>query len=444
MPHPSPVIGMILTPLVLIALMVSAHILQRKNAIDSELSRKLVHIGMGLVALTFPYLFQYTWPVLLLSALSVALMLLLRFIPVLKSSMGGVLNSVKRHSLGEVYFPISIAIIFSITQHNRILYIIPILILTLGDAIAALIGVRYGQFKYKTSDASKSFEGSVTLFTIAFLCTHIPLLLFTHIGRLESLLIGLIIGLLVMEIEAIAWNGLDNIFLPIGAYALLHSFIRLSSQDLSLRLVIAFLCISIVYIIRDKTTLDGGALLGVALLLYISWVLAGWRWIVAPMLVVIAYPLLSPKKGDSHHRAHNIHSVLSVGSVGFIWIFLNTQLNHRDLLYPYMVSYATQLALIVMARWRHYRGERVGRVISSRIAIISCLIIVTSYLLLTGVTYLSIAKSIVVLPFIIFSILSFCRLEQGQGVSATTPLRLRRQALIAGASSFLSALLLLI
>src|SRR5437867_4045500 len=83
---------------------------------------------------------------------------------------------------------------------------IPILILTLADAIAALVGMAYGAHRYTGIAGQKSAEGSLAFFTVAFLTTHIPLLLLTtdqQMAREKVLLISLTIGFLVMLMEGI-------------------------------------------------------------------------------------------------------------------------------------------------------------------------------------------------------------------------------------------------
>jgi phytol kinase len=72
----------------------------------------------------------------------------------------------ERRSLGEVYFPAAVAVLFCLSHQTPLLFCIPILMLTLADAVAALIGVRYGRLRYQTLEGQKSAEGSITFFTL--------------------------------------------------------------------------------------------------------------------------------------------------------------------------------------------------------------------------------------------------------------------------------------
>jgi V/A-type H+-transporting ATPase subunit I len=81
------------------------------------------------------------------------------------------------------------------------------------------------------------------------LSTHVPLLLFTDIGRAESLLLGLTIGLLVMLIEAIGWNGLDNLLVPVGGFFLLLGYRQLDARQLLMLFLIVLALLAAVRVL---------------------------------------------------------------------------------------------------------------------------------------------------------------------------------------------------
>jgi phytol kinase len=115
-----------------------------------------------------------------------------------------------------------------LTAGDKILYSIPVLMLTFADSTAALIGLSYGRNGLATAtEDPKSIEGSFAFFWAAFMSTLVPVLLYTNIGRAESLLLSLIIGLLVALIEMISSGGYDNLFIPLMGYAFLISHMPL-------------------------------------------------------------------------------------------------------------------------------------------------------------------------------------------------------------------------
>jgi phytol kinase len=353
---------------------------KRRYQPHPELVRKLLHIGMGLTALTFPWLFTSPWPVLLLAAITVPGLLLFRRVKTLKRQLGGVIDGVERtESLGEIYFPLGVAALFLLSGGEPLRYSIPLLLLALGDAVAALVGVRYGLLHYTTLEGHKSAEGSLAFFIVAFFSAHIPLLLFSQTGRAETLLISLILGFLLMMVEAIAWHGLDNLLIPVVGFLLLNTFLEMNVTELVIRLCLTLALVIFVFLWRRQAYLNDSALFSAALIGYLSWTLADWRWFLSPFIVFIGHIFLAsarqlvilgrwdgsvaqlkqifqappstlPRKNPA--KLYNIYAVLSVGSGGLLWLLVFTLLHRQELRYPFTLAYAAQLALLVMITLR--------------------------------------------------------------------------------------------
>jgi phytol kinase len=375
----NPWLAIALVLIILLGLMVALRLVQYYFSPHPEVVRKLLHIPMGLLTLTFPWLFHTSFPVVLLAIFATAWLTLLRIYKPLRQTLGSVLGGVERRSLGELYFSIAVAILFVLSDGNAILFCIPMLILTLADAMAALVGVTYGKLHYAATDGQKSAEGSLAFFTLAFFSTHIPLLLATDTGRAESLLIAVIIGLLVMLLEAIAWLGLDNLFIPLGGFILLKTHLEMDVPALLLRLAITVVLVGLVLLWRQRTTLTDSALLGAIFVGYLSWLLGGWLWLVAPLVLLISYPFLiqridqektpltplerqvmiwlptepgsgqEGKRSLQWERVHNIYAVLSVVAAGLLWLGLFSIFEQPKFIYPYTLSFAANLAVIGVA-----------------------------------------------------------------------------------------------
>ena len=69
---PHPLLGILLVLAVLFSLMAALKVYAHRCKPHPELVRKLLHIGMGLLTLSFPWLFNALWPVWLLAAIAVA------------------------------------------------------------------------------------------------------------------------------------------------------------------------------------------------------------------------------------------------------------------------------------------------------------------------------------------------------------------------------------
>ena len=123
----------------LLSLMAGVRWLGARYGWSPELQRKAVHVATGLTALIFPLMFSSPWPVVLLMGFAICIMLTLRHPHFARKSIGASLHGVDRVSYGEILFAAAVAFTFFRSSEETILYILPILVLTLSDAAAALI-----------------------------------------------------------------------------------------------------------------------------------------------------------------------------------------------------------------------------------------------------------------------------------------------------------------
>ena len=190
----------------------------RKTSVRPETTRKLLHVGSGILTLAFPFVFVDLWPVALLSGgaalvLAAARLCFVRF--------SGVVGRVERASWGEFYFPLSVVILFwlSLGEH-ALLFVIPVLVLTLADTAGAVVGTRFGMTRY--CGAGKSVEGSLAFAVVAFVSVCAPLMAWSRIGAPEALMTAATLALLLALLEGAAQRGLDNLLIPIAGYGLLR------------------------------------------------------------------------------------------------------------------------------------------------------------------------------------------------------------------------------
>jgi phytol kinase len=411
----------------------------------AEVTRKLLHIGMGLSTLSLPWLFRELWPVLLLAGLSVALLIALRVVKALKQGLGSVVGGVDRASLGEVYFPLAVAVLFGLYLQEDdtrpgvrvLLYCIPLLLLTLADAAAALVGIHYGQVQYATADGHKSAEGSIAFLACAFLLVHVPLLLWTETGRAECLLIALLLALLAMTVEAIAWNGLDNLVLPLASFLLLKIYLGLSVDELLFRVEFMVALLTVVYLFRYLTTLQGSALLGAFLVGYVCWALGGWEWLPAPVILYFTYSYLAPKTPVSLRRHHTVHAVACVASTGLLWLFLAAILQRWELLYLFTLAFAAHLAMIGVASVKLDYPHLSGAAAVALCVGISWPLMFGPYLVMKGLDGCSVRCALVALPGIALATAVFYMIQpEITNCPADTP-RWLRQGLLATLGSLL-------
>lgn len=293
---PPPLVGMALVAVLLTVAVAAAAALRRLGAISGEVARKSVHVQLGLIIAAFPWLFTALWPAWCLTAVSVVALAGVRWWPWLRLLVGGSLHDVTRMSWGEFCFPIAAAVAWTLAPGDWIRFSLPILVLAVSDAVAALVGTTYGKMRYSAGNGQKSWEGSLAFFTATFLVVHVPLLLFTGVGRAESLLIATDMALLLMLVEALAWDGFDNLFIPVAGLLMINDSIARSVAELGERtLVLAALIIGSWWW-RKRTTLDDAAVLACAVLGFELWAVCGWHWLVAPAILFTVYTAVFPPR----------------------------------------------------------------------------------------------------------------------------------------------------
>jgi phytol kinase len=439
MAHPlsvNPWLAMVVELAVLVGLMVGLRVIQRHGGISAESSRKLYHISGGLTTLSFPWVFTSPWPVILLTVITIPTLLALKYIRALKGNLGAVLYSVERKSFGEVYFPLSVCLLFILSDGNALLYSIPILILAFADTVAAVIGVRYGRMVYETTDGHKSTEGSAAFFIVAFLSVLVPLLLFSDTGRVEVLGVAVVLGLLVMMAEAVAWRGLDNLFIPLSSYFLLKTLLRLDAGDLLVELLVTAVLSGIALIWRSRTTLNGGAIMAAILGAYLIWALGGWQWLLVPFAVFMTYTTLLHKTTLDTKRTISTQAIFSVAAMGLLWLYFSRSLNRPEFfIYPFTIAFAAHLPIIGMVRHR-YAVPDVSpvRLLASNIAR-GWLVLAIAYLIFDGPSLAFFEHALVGLAGITLAALAFYVTQPDLASYPTDWPRWRREAVCAGVGS---------
>jgi phytol kinase len=265
----------------------------RGGSAHAEIPRKILHTGSGLLTLTFPLVFADVWPVLVLTSSTAMLLAAIKFLPSCRR-FGRAVSDVHRTTFGELYFPVAVAVVFWLAHgESRLLFVVPVLVLTIADAACALVGIRYGANRYV--GAAKSFEGSVAFVVAAFFCIHVPLLLWSGVGRAESLLMAATLALVLMLVEGSAPRGLDNLFVPIGSYFILRAYLELGAGDLLLRLAIAIGLIVLFVLARRRTAVHDDKLLAGAFVCYVEGALLGWIWLAAAVVPFAVHAWLWPR-----------------------------------------------------------------------------------------------------------------------------------------------------
>lgn len=433
---------MLFVVVVLVGMIHGLSIWQKRCSVDPEIIRKTLHVVMGLVTLSFPWLFTDAWPVLTLSVMSSI------FISVIKTSnleeWKPVVCAKGRSSIGEICFPLAVGLVFLLSRGAPDLYLIPVAILTFADAASAIVGQRFGKTQYGTTEGAKSLEGSLAFSVVAFFASLIPLTCFTDLSFIATIAISLIISILAMMFEAIAWKGLDNLFIPLGAFLVLETHINLPENILLGQLAILTLVFGFVLFSRAASTLNGSGLIGTALFCYLAFSIGGPTWTVLPVILFLSYRFLLPKRFRTLQGVHSVWGVISIASVGVVWLLAAHISDTPEYIFPYAMTFAAHAAIISIAHMR-CTGLSRRKLFPVLFAILKAWCLICLPLILLHPTTQIVVLTIFLAPFCIgIPTLLFYLVNTTEVKPTTRPARWWKQASFAAIASAIAMIPLLL
>ncbi|MCB0696201.1 MAG: hypothetical protein KDC07_02485 [Chitinophagaceae bacterium] len=198
-----------------------AELLYHFANVKAELTRKIVHIGTGLLTLLFPVYLSYTWQVVLICSSFLVLLLLSTRFRFLQA-----INNIDRKSAGSHLYPVIVVIVFIYYKYQSVsssfddylYFYLPVLLMAICDPVAALVGNRLGQVK-----GQKTRAGSIAFFLSAVIVAVVLFSLFnTHAQSIAMTIVySLGIALFTAIAERYSKHGLDNMTIPLAAIAFL-------------------------------------------------------------------------------------------------------------------------------------------------------------------------------------------------------------------------------
>jgi Dolichol kinase len=210
-------------------LLIVAEVIRRWQGYPQDFTRKFVHIGAGMWVFGVLALFE-NWTI---GVIPFATFIVLNFI----FYRFRLLESVDApdSTPGTVYFALSITLLFLMFWRTNspddrgYVAAAGTMAMTWGDALAAIVGKRWGRHHYQIGRGRRSFEGSTAMFAASFVAMLLTLLLTpgsalspqsVPIGFNAALIASLIAALAATIAEGVSPHGTDNLSVP-----LLSSFV---------------------------------------------------------------------------------------------------------------------------------------------------------------------------------------------------------------------------
>lgn len=213
-------LGIIIAFAYIVAMIGVAEGLRRWRGYGPGFTRKVIHIGVGMLSWLIPFLFNSPWPFVFACAVFVVINLI-----DWRYGLIGSMQSSSRSNLGTVYFPLAAAIVALIFWDQPPLLVAALMPLTWGDGLAPVIGAAYGRRVYRIHTSTRTLEGSAGFFVAGFLFTWLALWVMPgmpEITPVEALLPSLVIMVVTTLIEAVSIWGLDNLTVTAAAILILN------------------------------------------------------------------------------------------------------------------------------------------------------------------------------------------------------------------------------
>lgn len=187
----------------------------KKKYIGPEVSRKLIHMGTGLIVAFTPYFL--TWREI--QALSIAFLIVIFVVS--RFRIFHSIHSVKRVTKGEILYPIGIGIC-AFLEPAAWIFVAAILHLAIADSLAAIVGQKWGKrTRYNLLSHGKSMLGSLTFFYVSMGILFCAYLFVSPQNLPDTYTLLLVIPAILTLVENVSWYGSDNVTIPVMVIVLL-------------------------------------------------------------------------------------------------------------------------------------------------------------------------------------------------------------------------------
>ncbi|MFO6430643.1 hypothetical protein ACLBKT_11205 [Erythrobacter sp. W302b] len=313
----------------------------------AEVSRKTIHVAIGLYAMALPLLFDTRLPVVVLLLIALALMGWLRLPQVRTTGLGKAIHAVERRSLGDIWLALAIGFVFLQSEGEYIFYALPLAIITLSDTAAALTGSAYGRSRFAVEDGVKSWEGVVAFFMVSVIVAMAMLLLLTDAPRLNVVVLAFAIAAFGAIVEAVSWRGLDNLFVPICLQFFIKGYLFAEPMALALIALQFGVAVIAVAVIARRLALSVHASRAFVIAIFLFLGAGGPYGAVVPMFAIAAHLIARRRPCASPHR--DLDFIATLCGAGLIWFFVGETIGPSALSFYNLGMAGMALGLLVVA-----------------------------------------------------------------------------------------------
>ncbi len=188
----------------------------RKLKLDTECTRKIVHLGTGTIVLTAPY-----YGASIRIALGLTILFTIIFLIAKKLKMFPAIYNIERESIGELLFAWSSFFLFALYKYtgNVWYFYVPFSMVVYADAASALVGKFFPLRNFYYINEHKSYGGSCAFFVVSFALSYY---FFSKMKISHILAYSFMNAFILTLVEAFSKKGWDNLFISVVSVIILH------------------------------------------------------------------------------------------------------------------------------------------------------------------------------------------------------------------------------
>jgi len=213
-------IGIVIATFYIFAIIGLAELLRKKRGYSSDFTRKVIHIGVGMMSWALIYIFTSPWPFVIMCLLFAVFLYLdfrFGFFPAMASK--------DKNNMGTVYFPLAAATAVYIFWSQPPLMVAALMPLTWGDGLAPVVGRAFAKRPYYIGNHKRTLEGSLGFFIFGFFFTWLALWVMPgspEVTPLAAILPALVVLVATTLVEAVSIWGIDNLTITAVAILILN------------------------------------------------------------------------------------------------------------------------------------------------------------------------------------------------------------------------------
>jgi uncharacterized protein (TIGR00297 family) len=331
-----------------------------------EITRKFLHISVGLLIFFAPVIFKSALIPLLLSSFTVLAMLI-----AVRTGLLVSIHSTSRFSYGAIFYSLSFFVLIIVFwDRNPEIISLSMLSLATGDAAAAIVGESFQSVReYKLTSDRKSIEGSIAMFavtSISLFCGMIILKIQTLHSMEYLAIITLVAASIATAFEAVSSKGLDNFTIPLSVAFVLSFYLIPSRMQDPDRFTAGILWAMLIAVSSYHFKfLSASGSVAVFILASIIYGLGGLQWTVPILTFFILSSLLSNAGKKRKSKFEHIFEKTSTRDLGQVaanggiagMLMLAQYISPENNFYP---AYLGTIAAVTADTWGTEIGIWVG------------------------------------------------------------------------------------